>query len=106
MTETSSNPTNEAADEAASKFESGKTHVKRAAQELRSAAESKAQELRSAAEEKAHEMRGRAETAYEQARVRARSLQKEGEHYVRENPMRGVLTALGVGFVIGLLFRR
>jgi ElaB/YqjD/DUF883 family membrane-anchored ribosome-binding protein len=33
-------------------------------------------------------------------------LQEEGEAYVRENPLRGVATALGVGFILGLLFRR
>jgi ElaB/YqjD/DUF883 family membrane-anchored ribosome-binding protein len=31
---------------------------------------------------------------------------QEGEVYVRENPGKSVATALGVGFVLGLLFRR
>ena len=103
MNESVSNPTNE---EAATKFESGKAHAKQAAEELRSAAEAKAAELRSVAEAKAQEYRGKAEQAYDQARTRARSLQEEGEAYVRENPLRGVMTALGVGFVLGVLFRR
>ena len=81
--------------EAASKFESGKTHARQAAEDLRSAAGAKAQEFR-----------GRAEQVYEQARSRARSWQEEGEQYVRENPLRGVLTALGIGFILGLLIRR
>ena len=102
MSESSSETTQEAA----SKLESGKSHAKQAAQDLRAAAETKAQDLRAVAETKARELREKAEQAYEQARTKARSLQKEGEHYVRENPLRGVLTALGVGFVIGLLFRR
>lgn len=81
--------------EANEKFESGKTHVKQAADDLRSAAGAKAQEIRE-----------RAESAYDTARTRARSWQEEGEQYVRENPLRGVLTALGVGFILGLLIRR
>jgi len=93
MNETASEPTTN--QEAASKFESGKSHVKQAAEDIRSAAGAKAQEYR-----------GRAEQAYEKARTRANSLREEGEHYVRENPLRGVLTALGVGFVLGLFFRR
>lgn len=96
MSETASDPaTNQTNQDAAAKFESGKTHVKQAAQDIRSAAEAKAQEFR-----------GRAGEAYEQARTRARSWQEEGEHYIRENPLRGVLTALGVGFLLGVLFRR
>lgn len=81
--------------DASSKFESGKTHVRQAAQDLRSAAEIKAQEYR-----------GRAEEIYGQARERARTWQEEGEEYIRRNPLRGVLTALGIGFILGLLIRR
>jgi len=92
--------------EAASKLESGKTHAKQAAEDLRSAAEIKAQELRQAAELKAQELRGRAEHAYSDARVRALSLREEGELYVRENPTKAILTALGVGFLAGLILRK
>lgn len=104
MNETASDPsTNQ---DPASKFESGKTHAKQAAEDLRAAAEEKANQLKGVAEAKAQEFRGKAEQAYEQARTRARTLQEEGEAYVRENPLRGVLTALGVGFVLGILLRR
>ena len=103
--------------DSASKFEAGKTHAKQAAEELRAAAEEKATQLRAAAETKAAELRAtagtkvqeyrvKAEETYEQARTQAHSLQEEGEAYVRENPLRGVLAALGVGFVLGLMFRR
>ena len=40
------------------------------------------------------------------ARDRARTLQEDGEQYVRENPTKAVFTALGIGFVLGLIFRR
>jgi ElaB/YqjD/DUF883 family membrane-anchored ribosome-binding protein len=34
-----------------------------------------------------------------------RTLREDGEEYVRENPMKAVFTALGVGFMLGLIFR-
>ncbi len=100
MNETSTNQESE------SKFEAGKAHAKQAAEELRAAAEEKAAQLRTAAEQKAGEYRTKAGETFDQARHRAHTLQEEGEEYVRQNPLRGVLTALGVGFVLGLLFRR
>ena len=116
-------------------FESAKAHVKEAAEHLRSAAtakgkelrekaeakagefrekageirgkvETKAQEFRETAEEKAQDFRERAEQKYGEARARSRTFQDDGEAYIRENPMRAVMTALGVGFVLGILFRR
>jgi ElaB/YqjD/DUF883 family membrane-anchored ribosome-binding protein len=33
-------------------------------------------------------------------------VQKEIEDYVRKNPTKSILAAVGVGFVIGLVFRR
>ena len=44
--------------------------------------------------------------ALDEAKQRARTLQEDGEDYVRENPMKAVMTALGIGFVLGLIFRR
>jgi len=90
----------------ATKFESGKAHAIHAAEDLRAAAEAKAQELRAAAEAKAHELRGKAEQVYGDYRTRAHSFHEEGEQYVRENPTKAVLAALGIGFVLGLVFRR
>lgn len=98
-------PTSPASGEAASRMESGKSHARQAAEDLRTAAEIKAQELRHAAELKAHELRGRAEQAYGDARERAISVQEQTERYVRENPTKAILTALGVGFLAGLIFR-
>jgi len=91
---------------AQNKFESSKTHVRRAADDLKSAAGVMAGDLKSAAGAMAEEYRGKAEQAWEDARDRARTLQEDGEQYVRENPTKAVFTALGVGFVLGLIFRR
>jgi ElaB/YqjD/DUF883 family membrane-anchored ribosome-binding protein len=77
------------------KFESTKTHVRAAADDLRTAATNMAEDYR-----------GRAEDAWEQARDRVRTFQDDGEQYVRDNPTKAVFTALGVGFILGLIFRR
>ena len=106
-TPTNENPsTSDIHSEAAAKFESGKAHAKQAAEDLKAAANAKATEFRSAAETKAQEFRGQAEKIYGDYRTRARTLREDGEQYVRENPTKAVLTALGVGFFLGLIFRR
>lgn len=109
-------------------LEASKSHALQAAEELRAAASAKAQQLKQAAEARAHQIReaagGKAGqfrnvaeekvekvrqaagTGWEDAKVRAQDLHVETERYVRENPTKAVLTALGIGFVIGLIFRR
>ena len=77
------------------RLESSKTHARQAAEELRTAAS-----------EMAGQYRGKAEQAWEDATVRARTLQEDGEQYVRENPTKAVFSALGIGFVLGMIFRR
>ncbi|MEM6912054.1 MAG: DUF883 C-terminal domain-containing protein [Verrucomicrobiota bacterium] len=42
----------------------------------------------------------------EQAREHAQTYWKQAEDYIRENPTKGALIALGAGFVLGSLFRR
>jgi ElaB/YqjD/DUF883 family membrane-anchored ribosome-binding protein len=64
------------------------------------------EDLRSAAGAKANEYLGRAEEVWDDALHRVRSFQDDTKEYVRENPTKAVFTALGVGFVLGLIFRR
>jgi ElaB/YqjD/DUF883 family membrane-anchored ribosome-binding protein len=80
---------------AQSKFESGKTHARKAADDIKSAAGAVADDYR-----------GRAEQAWGDARERVRTFQEDSEQYVRQNPTKAVFTALGIGFVLGLIFRR
>ena len=65
-----------------------------------------AEDLRSAAGTMADEYLGRAEGLWDEALHRVRSFQDDSKQYVRENPTKAVFTALGVGFVLGLIFRR
>jgi len=73
---------------------------------LKSAASAVAGEYRGKAEEAWEGARGKAEQAWDDARSRARTFQEDAEEYVRENPTKAVFTALGIGFVLGLIFRR
>src|ERR1043166_3777806 len=91
---------------AQNKYESSKTHVRKAAEDLRSAAGVMADDLKSAAGAMAEQYRGKADQAWDDARERVRTLQDDGEQYIRENPTKAVFTALGIGFVLGLIFRR
>src|SRR5213594_3806970 len=81
--------------QAKEKAERGVTRARKAAEDLRSTAGAMADEYR-----------GRAEEVWDYALHRVRSFQDDGKQYVRENPTKAVFTALGVGFVLGLIFRR
>jgi len=63
-------------------------------------------DLGSAAGAMANEYLGRAEEVWDDALHRVRSFQDDSKEYVRKNPTKAVFTALGAGFVLGLIFRR
>src|SRR5229473_4232792 len=92
--------------DAQDKFESSKMHARKAAEDLRDAAGAIAGEYRGKAEQAWDDARGKAEQAWGDARTRVRTFQDDAEQYVRENPTKAIFTALGVGFVLGLIFRR
>ena len=106
MAEESKEPEASAAADAHDKLESSKQHVRKAAEDLRSAAGAIAGEYRGKAEQAWGDARGKAEQAWGDARDRVRTFQEDAEQYVRENPTKAVFTALGIGFVLGLIFRR
>jgi ElaB/YqjD/DUF883 family membrane-anchored ribosome-binding protein len=81
--------------QARQKAERGGTHARKAAEDLGSAAGGLADEYRE-----------RGIEVWEDALNRVRSFQDDSKQYVRENPTKAVFTALGVGFVLGLIFRR
>ena len=88
------------------KLQSSNEHARKAAEDLKSAAGAFAEEYRGKAEQAWGEARGKAEQAWGDATSRARTFQEDAEDYVRENPTKAVFTALGIGFVLGLIFRR
>ena len=74
--------------------ERGVTHARRAAEDLRSAAGAMAGEYRE-----------RGKEVLDDALHRVRSFQEDSKEFVRANPTKAVFTALGVGFVLGLIVR-
>ena len=64
------------------------------------------EDLRSAAGATADEYRARGKEVWDDALHRVRSFQDDSKEFVRANPTKAVFTALGVGFVLGLIFRR
>jgi ElaB/YqjD/DUF883 family membrane-anchored ribosome-binding protein len=73
----------------------GVTHARKAAGDLGAAAGAMADEYRE-----------RGKEVLDDALHRVRTFQDDSKQYVRENPTKAVFTALGVGFVLGLIFRR
>jgi ElaB/YqjD/DUF883 family membrane-anchored ribosome-binding protein len=73
----------------------GMTHARKTADELRSTTGAMADEYRE-----------RGKEVLDDALHRVRSFQDDSKQYVRQNPMKAVFTALGVGLVLGLIFRR
>lgn len=83
-----------------------KSQAAQVAEDLRSQVAGRTREFRDRASETAQQLREAAEEGWLETQVRARELLDEGEAFVRENPGKSVAMALGVGFILGLLFRR
>ena len=81
------------------------TAVERANQFAATATE-KATAFKSAATDKAQQMKECASEQWQDTRVKAREFQVTAEDYIRQNPTKCVLSALGAGFLIGLIVRR
>ena len=48
---------------------------------------------------------GKVDQTWDDARDRARLFEEDSKQYVRENPTKAVFMALGIGFVLGFIFR-
>lgn len=76
------------------------------AQHFRESATEKATALKSAATEKAQHIKESATEQWQDTRVKAKEFQVTAEDYIRQNPTKCVVSALGLGFLIGLIVRR
>lgn len=76
------------------------------ATQFREVAAEKAAAFKAAATDKAQHLRESATEHWDDTRVRAKELHVSAEDYIRQNPTKSVLGALGVGFLIGLILRR
>ncbi len=61
--------------------------------------------LESATAKEAEDYGGKAEQSWDETKKRVRAWQEDGEDYVRENPIKAVFAALGIGLVLGLIVR-
>lgn len=91
---------------AEAKAASFKDKAVESAQHLRTSATERAQALKATASERAHQLRESAQEHWNDTRVRAREIHVTAEDYIRQNPTKSVLCAVGVGFLIGLIVRR
>ncbi len=64
-----------------------------------------ASSLKATATDKVHQARETAQQQWEETRVKAKEIHVTAEDYIRQNPTKAVLGALGVGFLIGLIVR-
>jgi ElaB/YqjD/DUF883 family membrane-anchored ribosome-binding protein len=76
------------------------------AQDLKTAATDKIGSIREGAEETASQLKGSAGEQWQDTRVKARELHASMEDYVRANPTKAILTAAGIGLILGLISRR
>ena len=81
--------------QARQKAERGGTHARKAAEDLGSAAGTMA-----------NKYLDRAEEVIDDSLDRVRTFQDDSKQYIRKNPTKAVFTALAVGLVLGLVFRR
>jgi ElaB/YqjD/DUF883 family membrane-anchored ribosome-binding protein len=75
-----------------------------AAEELRAAAAAKAQQLKEAL--KTEDLKVMADRVVRETSARWREVSDNAAVFIREHPGKAALAALGIGFAIGLLFRR
>lgn len=76
------------------------------AQHFREVATEKASAFKATATDKAQHLRENATEQWQDTRVKARELQITAEDYIRQNPTKCVISALSIGFLIGLIMRR
>lgn len=81
------------------------TAVERASQ-FKATATDKASAFKAAATDKALHFKESATEQWQDTRVKAKELHITAEDYIRQNPTKCVLSALGAGFLIGLIVRR
>lgn len=76
------------------------------AQQFRDIATEKAATLKASATERAQQFKDSATEQWQETREKAHELHVTAEDYIRQNPTKCVLSALGIGLLIGLLSRR
>jgi ElaB/YqjD/DUF883 family membrane-anchored ribosome-binding protein len=79
-------------------------NILNAAEELRAAATARARQLRDALS--SGEMKAATDRIVNETSQRWKEVSDNAAAFIRENPGKAALASLGIGFAIGLLFRR
>ena len=87
-------------------YETSREHLTAAAKDVSEAAAAKYEELRGQAKSATEQYKGRAQSALGDAGSKAQNFRSDAESYIREFPLKAVGIAVGVGFVLGVVFRR
>ena len=74
--------------------------------EMGSAASEQFNQIKDSASEYYQQGREKAQEYYEQGRQKAIEMEENLENYVREQPLKAVMIAAGVGLLLGILWRR
>lgn len=83
-----------------------KHDLRRIGETVRDAARQKVEEFRGQAGDKYEAYRSQAGGAYEQYAAQGKQSLDQLEHYVREQPVKSLLIAAGVGMALGILYKR
>jgi len=75
------------------------------AQALKASASEKADHYKAVATDKVQHAKESAQQQWGETRVKAKEIHVTAEDYIKQNPTKAVLGALGVGFLIGLIAR-
>ena len=76
------------------------------AQQVGQQVRERAQQVRDQASEKYEQLRDQASEYYDMGRQRAEQLEGDLENYVREQPVKSLLIAAGVGLLLGILWKK
>jgi ElaB/YqjD/DUF883 family membrane-anchored ribosome-binding protein len=76
------------------------------AQQFRATATERATVFKATATERAHHLRESATEQWDDTCDRAKEWHVTAEDYIRQNPSKSVLYAVGIGFLVGLIVRR
>ncbi len=91
---------------AAEKAEHYKTVASEKADHYKAVASEKADHYKTVATEKAHQAKETAQQQWDESRAKAKEFHVTAEDYIRQNPTKAVLGALGIGFLVGLITKK